>query len=519
MPTSSDERSKLEPWRRRLDRALERLRDRAGMIPESLQREQATERAAARLRAHAWPAAVGAVLERLGERGGRAYLVGGTVRDVLLERTGGGDVDVATSLVPAEVMARFARVEPIGIEHGTVLVLEGGTRFECTTFRRESGYADARHPDRVEFGDDPVEDLGRRDFTVNALAFDPRSGELLDPHGGARDLERGVLRAVGDPAARFDEDALRPLRAARLAATLGLALEPATAAALGSANERARRVAMERVREEWVKLMAAEAPSTAIELLRRAGLLALWMPELDACAGVAQNRFHAYDVYEHSLRVCDAAPADKPRVRWAALLHDIGKPGTRVIRDGDATFYGHDELGARLADQVLTRFRFANDEREAVVHLVRQHMFDFRREWSDAALRRWLRRVGVGAVADLFDLRIADALGNRPDAGYPVLLEEMRRRIDGLIEARHTLSTRDLAVDGRDVMSVLGLAPGPRVGAALEALLQRVLDHPEENRRERLLELLRGEAGAGDGHASPPGPGIADAREDASGEP
>jgi tRNA nucleotidyltransferase (CCA-adding enzyme) len=489
--TTSSEGSKLERWRQRLDAALERLRERAGLIPVERLREQATARAAAKLRAHAWPTAVLTALARLREHDARAYLVGGSVRDVLLDRPGDDVFDVATSQTPAEVMARFARVEPIGLEHGTVLVIEPELRFECTTLRREGAYTDARHPDAVEFTLDPLEDLARRDFACNALAFDPGSGELLDPHGGALDLERGVLRAVGDPVLRFHEDALRPLRAARFAAVLGLALDQGTEAALGSARERARQVAMERVRAEWEKLMAAPRPSTGIELLRRAGLLALWMPELDACAGVGQNRFHAYDVYEHSLRSCDAAPAGKPRVRWAALLHDIGKPATRVIRHGDATFYGHQETGAELADALLERFRFSNDERRAVVHLVRQHMFDFRRDWSDAALRRWLRRVGVEAVADLFDLRIADCIGNGLRSGYPAMLDEMRRRIRVLLATRQALTRRDLAVDGGDVTRVLGVPPGPRVGEVLEVLLQRVIDDPAANRRDVLLAAMR----------------------------
>jgi len=206
---------------------------------------------------------------------------------------------------------------------------------------------------------------------------------------------------------------------------------------------------------------------------------------------VLQNEWHAWDVYEHSLRVCDAAPAVKPRVRWAALLHDIGKPDTRVIREGQATFYGHAEVGATLADRLLERFRMPNVEREAIVHLVREHMFDYRREWSDAALRRWLRRVGLDAVADLFDLRIADALGTgRERGGFPSQLEELRERIDRLIAAAQVLQVRDLAIDGRDVMRALDVPPGPRVGAALGALLDLVLEHPEMNAREPLLRAL-----------------------------
>jgi len=418
-------------------------------------------------------------------------LAGGTVRDALLGRELQAPADVATSIPPDEVMRRFARVEPIGLAHGTVLVLEGDVAIECTTFRREGAYADARHPDHVEYTTRLEDDLARRDFTINALAFEPSTGVLTDPHDGCLDLERGVLRAVGDPVQRFHEDALRPLRAARLAATLELDVAPETAAALGSARDRAALVAMERVREEWSKLLGAPAPSIGLEHLRRADLLELWAPEIARGYGVLQNEWHAWDVYEHSLRVCDAVPAGKPRVRWAALLHDIGKPDTRVIRDGQATFYGHAEVGATLADRLLERFRMPNVEREAIVRLVREHMFDYRREWSDAALRRWLRRVGLDAVADLFDLRIADALGTgRERGGFPSQLEELRERIDRLIAAAQVLQVRDLAIDGRDVMRALDVPPGPRVGAALGALLDLVLEHPEMNAREPLLRAL-----------------------------
>jgi len=493
--TSSSNESRLDAWRRRLDDALARLRERAGLVPDDVLREAATARAASMLRAHPWPATLLAALARLADGGAAAYLVGGTVRDALLGRAGDSAADVATSLPPDEVVRRFARVEPVGIAHGTVLVLEPGVAIECTTFRREHAYTDARHPDAVTFSSDPLEDLARRDFTVNALAYDPATGELLDPFGGALDLERRMLRAVGDPAARFHEDALRPLRAARLAAVLGLEVEPATAAAMATVEDRARLIAIERVRSELERLLRAATPSTGFELLRRAGLLRLWMPELDACAGVPQNRFHAYDVYEHSLRACDAAQADRPIVRWAALLHDIGKPATRVIRRGDATFYGHDLVGAGLADTLLARLRFPNDERERIVHLVRHHMFDFRRDWTDAALRRWLRKVGVDAVADLFDLRLADAAATGLAQGHPAVLDDMRRRIARLLDERHALTVRDLAVGGADVMAALGIPPGPRVGEELEALLDQVLEDPALNRRDALLARLAARTG------------------------
>jgi tRNA nucleotidyltransferase (CCA-adding enzyme) len=448
------------------------------------------ETARAVLADHPWPEALRGVLDRLRAGGHQAYLVGGTVRDVLLKRPAHDIFDVATDLVPETVVERFDRVEPVGIAHGTVLVLTDGIRVECTTFRREGGYPDARHPERVEFTRDVREDLARRDLTVNAMAFDPASGVLVDPHGGLADLGRRMLRAVGDPVERFREDALRPVRAARFAATLGMELEPATRLALGRTVDRAARVAVERVRAELDRLMEAARPSVGIELLREAGLLELWLPELTLGYGVPQNRYHAYDVYEHGLHTCDAAPADKPVVRWAALLHDIGKPATRVERAGEGTFYNHQFVGAELADRALERLRFPLVPRTRIVHLVREHMFDYRQVWSDSALRRWLRRVGEDSIADLFDLRIADTLGNGLRQGFPGYLEGMRERIEALLAASAALHVKDLAIGGREVMEVLGLAPGPRVRETLEALLEEVLDRPERNTREHLMARL-----------------------------
>jgi len=423
--------------------------------------------------------------------------VGGTVRDVLLGRPATPPFDVATDLKPEEVRARFARTEGIGERHGTVLVLEPGIAIECTTFRREGEYSDARRPDAVWFTDDPVADLARRDFTINALAFDPATGTLLDPFEGTKDLARKLLRAVGDPLARFREDALRTLRAARFAAVLELALDEDTRAALAGVGDRIDALAIERVRDELEKLMRAPRPSTGFEILREAGLLARWLPELAACRGVPQNRFHAYDVYFHSLYSCDAAPAARPVVRWAALLHDIGKPATRAEKNGEGTFYGHAELGARLAERLLLRLRFPTAERERIVRLVREHMFDYHAEWSDAAVRRFVRRVGVEHIAELFDLRMADALGNglrEPDTRR---LEAMAKRIDRLLAAAEALSVQDLAVNGDDVMRALGVPPGPAVGQALEQLLEEVLDEPARNTRERLLARLGELRGAG----------------------
>jgi len=457
--------------------------------------EGARRQAEARLRAHDWPGALKLALARLAADGHSAWLVGGSVRDVLLERPrptapGATRWDVATDRRPDEVRAVFPRVEGVGERHGTVLALWEGLELEVTTFRREGEYSDARRPDQVWFTGDILEDLDRRDLTVNAMAFSIAEGRMLDPHGGARDILRRTLRAVGVPLDRFREDALRPLRVARLAAVLEMEPEPETRAALAGVNDRVGALAIERVRSELERLMGAARPSRGFEILREAGLLERWLPELAACRGVPQNRFHAYDVYFHSLYSCDAAAPENPEVRWAALLHDIGKPATRIERDGEGTFYGHAELGARLADTRLAALRFATGFRERVVHLIREHMFDFQESWTDAAVRRFVRRVGVEHVADLFDLRMADALGNGTRGPDTRRLEAMAKRIERVLREASALSVQQLAVDGDDVMRTLGLPPGPEVGRALQALLELVIEQPALNTRAALLQHL-----------------------------
>ena len=443
-----------------------------------------------RLRA-ALPAGVREIAAALATAGRRAYLVGGSIRDLLIGRAV-TDWDLATDAHPEEVVRLFARTIPTGIAHGTVTVLPpAGGAFEVTTLRREWGYTDARRPDGVAFVADVREDLARRDFTVNAIAADLATGEIIDPAAGIGDLESRTLKAVGDARARFLEDALRPLRAARFVSQLEFELEPATRAAMAlpEVHERFALLAQERIRDEILKLLASPRPSTAIEILREAGLLALFLPELDVCHGEPQNEYHRYDVYDHTLAVIDAAPSEKPVVRLAALFHDLAKPGTREEHGTKVTFYGHQTAGAEIAERALTRLRFPNELRDRVVHLVREHMFDYHPVWSDAAVRRFVRRIGPDAIADLFDLRIADVMG-KGKGGYPVGLEHVRRRIESVLARRDALSVRDLAADGTDVMRVGEMPAGPGVGRVLERLLERVLADPSLNNREILLELI-----------------------------
>jgi len=443
----------------------------------------------------ACPPAVRAILARLAAEGHEAVAVGGGVRDALLGRAANGMWDLATSATPEEVTKLFPQAVPTGIAHGTVTLPSGAPSeaVEITTYRTDHGYSDSRRPDAVRFGVDLVTDLERRDFTVNALVYEPGDELVLDAVGGLPDLEARLLRAVGDPTKRFREDALRPLRGARLAAVLEFDFEPATRAALPAALDLVPKLSHERVRDELSKLLAARTPSRGLEALREAGLLALVLPELQATVGVQQNRHHAFDVYVHTLRAIDAAPAGNETVRWAALAHDLGKPVTRALKeDGDASFHGHPQAGAEIADRMFDRLRVPRALQERVVHLVREHLFDYRPEWSDAAVRRFVRRARPDALEDLFALRAADAAGTRAD-GAPDLsnLAAFRERIDSVMSAKPPLSARELAVNGNDIMSALSIAPGPRVGAVLDALLERVLDDPALNEPDLLLALAR----------------------------
>jgi tRNA nucleotidyltransferase (CCA-adding enzyme) len=433
------------------------------------------------------------VLRRLREQGHQAWLVGGGIRDLILGREP-LDWDVATSAGPAAVMELWPQAVPTGVRHGTVTLPLREGPVEITTYRTEGPYTDGRHPDWVNFGASLEEDLARRDFTVNAMAFDPETATLVDPEGGIEDLAGRVIRTVGDPDARFREDGLRPLRGIRFAAVLEFSVDPETLAAIARARDGVARVARERVRDELLKLLGAPRPSIGIELLRQTGLLGGILPELLDEVGVAQNRFHAHDVYEHSLHAVDAAPRERPLVRLAALLHDIGKPSTRAVVDGEGTFYNHQRVGAEMARDILERLRFSRDDRDLVSHLVDEHMFHYTQEWSDGAVRRFLRRVGTESLDDLFLLREADIAARGVESGDAGTLGELRARIDAVLARREAIAVQDLAVQGDDVMRALGIGPGPEVGRALHALLDRVLEDPGLNERERLLALL-GEMG------------------------
>jgi tRNA nucleotidyltransferase (CCA-adding enzyme) len=418
------------------------------------------------------PPAVAAVLEALREGGDEAVLVGGCVRDVVLGHRP-ADWDVATSAPPETVADRFPGAtweNPFG----TVTVRDpgGGPGIEVTTYRVEAGYRDQRRPDEVRWGSSLAEDLARRDFTINAMAWLPDEdasgdGRLVDPFGGAADLEAGLLRAV------------------RLATRFDLRLDPTTEAAIRANAPAAAGLSGERVRDELMRILAGAAPpSRAFNLMERLGLLAVLLPELAALRGVPQAKPLAGDALDHSLRAADALPAADPVLRIAGLLHDVGKATTLA----GGHFLHHDRDGALLAEQIMLRLRAPRSEVARVTRLVRNHMFAYTPDWTDAAVRRFMRRVGIDLLEDLFVLRAADDVASgvvEPPGGWRQLRERVAAVASDPLEAHH------LAVTGDDLVAELGIPPGPPIGRLLAGLLEAVLEDPALNSRDRLLELAR----------------------------
>jgi len=427
------------------------------------------------------------VLRTLWDAGFPAYVVGGGLRDTLLGRPT-TDWDLATAALPEQTAGLF---DDAAYENrfGTVAVRRGGQEYEITTFRSDHDYADFRRPHRVEFGTSLEADLARRDFTMNALAWgapdaaaDPA---LVDPFGGRADIASRLVRAVGDADRRFEEDALRMLRAVRFAATLGFEIEPATLAAIRDHAPLVAHLSGERIAVELGKILAVPRPSVGLRLLADTGVLMHVSPDLAAQRGIGQNKTAGEDLWDHTLRTVDAA-ADRPVVRLAALLHDIGKPATAA----DGHFYHHETVGAELAAALLDRLHVPRSTVVAVTRLIREHMFRYVTTWGDSAVRRFIAKVGPDAIDDLFALREADNEGSgvpRDADG----LAELRARIDAELAAGPVLDRSSLAIDGADLMNELGLPAGPALGRILAALVERVVDEPQLNDRPTLMLLAR----------------------------
>lgn len=437
------------------------------------------------------------ICQVLRDAGHTAFIVGGAMRDALMEREP-KDWDIATSALPDVVVKLFPKVIPTGIQHGTVTVVMPDGSYEVTVFRGEGAYSDGRRPDEIYFLQNVEQDLARRDFTINAIAGDPLTGDIVDPFGGQADIDNRILRAVGDPNARFAEDGLRCLRAARFAAMLEFDLDPATAAAIPNHLRTLAKVSVERQFDEIAKmLIRSEHPSIGLIVMAQTGLLQVVLPELVPAVGMQQNRYHQFDVFTHTLVAVDTVVPRLP-LRLAALLHDIGKPKARAWneKNQDWTFYGHEEVSAKIASVWLRRMKVSTDLHDEVVALVLHHLILYSPDWSDAAVRRWVKKVGPCRVHDLLELANADieGQGDTPfNAAKRQGVDELRERVTMIMAEAPALDVCNLAVTGEDIMRVLKVKPSRIVGQVKNALLDVVLEQPEMNTRE-ILEALIPEA-------------------------
>ncbi len=422
-----------------------------------------------------------------------AYLVGGCVRDAL-RGVEAHDWDVATNAEPEQVQELFPdhvyenRFGTVGIKTGS----ENPTTaiVEVTTYRVDGDYTNGRHPDEVTRAQTIEEDLARRDFTVNAMAYG--DGALVDPFGGEDDLRAQLIRAVGDPHERFREDALRLMRAVRFCAQLGFELEEKTAQAIRDLAPSIANMSAERIRDEFVKLVASAGAERGIEVMRELGLLQHVLPELLEGVDVGQNKHHIYSVYEHNLKAFGFAVAQDydVTVRIASLLHDVAKPRVKRGEGPNSTFYNHEVVGGRMSREMLERLKFPKDMTERVSHLVRHHMFYYNvDEVSPAGVRRFIRRVGPEYIDDLFRIREADRIGSGVPKAVPYKLRHLRYMIDSV--KADPISAKMLKVTGTDLMEKLQVQPGPLLGQILAILLEEVIEDPVRNEHDILLTRAR----------------------------
>lgn len=443
------------------------------------------------------PSNVMKCVETLKEKGFEAYLVGGCVRDIILGREP-KDWDITTDAVPDEIIAAFPKTFYENT-YGTVgVVFEDETDprikiIEVTPYRIESEYGDARHPDTITFSDNIHDDLKRRDFTVNAIAFDPISNTLVDDFGGMTDIHSKTLRTVGVADDRFKEDGLRIIRVVRLASELGFTIESETEMSVTRNISVLKKIAWERIRDEFSKIIMSDNGAITLFVLQKLGLLSHILPELEEGLHMKQNQAHSFEVFEHLVRSLQCAIDKKYtlEVRLAALFHDIGKPRSRRHSEekGDYTFYGHEVIGAKMTKNILERLKFSRETTETVTKLVRWHMF-----FSDvnqitlSAVRRMIANVGEKLIWDLINLRICDRVGTGRPKEDPYRLRKYISMVEEVL--RDPISVGMLKVNGNDIINTLHVEPGPRVGFMLNILLEDVIENPSKNTVEYLVSRV-----------------------------
>ncbi len=458
------------------------------------------------------PKYVQKVIESLEKAGFEAYVVGGCVRDLLMGKEP-KDWDITTNARPEEILKVF----PFGKyenSFGTVLVSvknlgpehkDSQEAVEITTYRSEQGYSDRRHPDKVIFEQSLDKDLSRRDFTVNALAMKNKKSKIkikedirkycfefngfyiIDLFGGQKDIKKKIIRAVGEPVDRFREDALRMMRAIRLACQLEFEIEAKTERGIKKMAGSIKFIAKERIRDELIKILESDRAYEGIMLLHKTGLLKYILPELEAGVGVSQGRHHTYTVFKHNILSLKHCPSRDWRVRLTALLHDVGKPKTRKIIKGQITFYNHETVGAHLTKKITQRLRLSRKDSEKIITLIRNHMFYYNvGEVTESSVRRLIRKVGEENLRDLINLRIADRLGSGVPKAKPYKLRHLEYMMK---KVRHDpISVKMLKINGDDLMKILEIKPGPKIGAILDVLLSEVIDNPSRNTRKYLTK-------------------------------
>jgi putative nucleotidyltransferase with HDIG domain len=428
------------------------------------------------------------IIHTLKKAGFEAYAVGGSVRDMLMKRKTGG-WDFTTSAPPEAILELFPD-SFYDNQFGTVGIKRDTDVYEVTTYRSEKGYKDHRHPDVIRWGKTLTEDLSRRDFTINAIAAN--GTEMVDPYQGQKDLREKVIRTVGNAKDRFAEDALRMMRAVRIASELGFTIDREAASAIRASAATILDISRERIRDELLRILASPNPAEGILLLRECGLLVHILPELEEAFPIGQKspkRHHIYDVGTHSIMALKHCPSTDPIVRLATLLHDIGKTKTvKVLPDGVVTFYNHEVAGTRMARAICERLRLSRKQEEKILTLIRWHQFTVDERQTDSAIRRFIRRVGKENIDDMLALRIGDRLGGGArETSWRLELYKKR-----LIEVqKQPFTVADLAINGNDVMKEFGIKPGPLVGQTLNAIFADVEAGTLPNKREELLKKLK----------------------------
>ncbi len=457
------------------------------------------------------PLLVTKTLQVLEKAGFEAYVVGGAIRDLLMKKKT-YDWDFTTNAKPEEIQKIFPesfydnQFGTVGISAEELIKqfklknydfkkeeIDPKDIFEITTFRSEQGYTDRRHPDKVSWGKTLKDDLQRRDFTINALALlrqpaDQGKQKIIDYFGGQEDIKNKLIRAVGEPKKRFIEDALRMMRAIRIATEIGFLIEEKTRQAIEKNAHLINRIAKERIKDELFKILKSDFPADGIKLLDNCGLLAFILPELIKTKGINQAGHHTKDVWHHSIDSLAECPSPDPIVRLATLLHDLGKAIAFRQKQGKITFYGHEVVGARLVKKIADRLRFSKKDKEKLWLLVRFHMFAYEPKMTDKAIRRFIKRVGKENINEMMMLRIGDRKGGGSKA-TSWRLRELQERIGKLMY--QPLEIKDLKVNGNDVMKILKIKSGPKVGKVLEKLFEEVMEDVKKNKREYLLKQIK----------------------------